>query len=68
MKEQIMTPKHELTELTDTELDVVCGGFLNGFGNIVTQTNNAVQVGVAIGGIGGLTNVAQILGQANFSI
>jgi hypothetical protein len=67
MKEQIMTPKHELTELTDTELDAVCGGILNGFGNFVTQLNNATQVGVAIGGIGGLTNVAQILGQANFS-
>ena len=44
----------EMRELTDTELDAVCGGFFN-FGNIVTQTNIATQVGVAIGGISGIT-------------
>jgi hypothetical protein len=64
-----MTPVREIpmSELTDTELDAVCGGILN-FGNIVTQTNTAVQVGVGIGGLGGLTSVAQFLGQANFSL
>ena len=63
----------EMRELTDTELDAVCGGFFN-FGNVVTQTNIATQVGVAIGGISGITGgnagnatVAQLLGQANFS-
>ena len=30
-REETMTPKHELTELTDRELDVVCGGILNGW-------------------------------------
>ena len=64
----------EMRELTDTELDAVCGGFLN-FGSLVTQTNIATQVGVAVGGISGLTggnagnaSVAQLLAQANFSI
>jgi hypothetical protein len=63
----------EMRELTDTELDAVCGGFFD-FGNIVTQTNIATQVGVAVGGISGITganagnaSVAQLLAQANFS-
>ena len=63
----------EMRELTDTELDAVCGGFFD-FGNIVTQTNIATQVGVAAGGISGITggnagnaSVAQLLAQANFS-
>jgi bacteriocin-like protein len=56
-----------MTELNDTELDAVSGGFLNGLGNITTQTNNAVQVGVAIGFGSLVTNVGQILAQANFS-
>ena len=57
----------KLIELNETELDEVSGGFLNGLGNITTQTNNAVQVGVAIGTLSGITNVGQILAQANFS-
>jgi hypothetical protein len=63
----------EMRELSDTELDAVCGGFFN-FGNIVTQTNIATQVGVAVGGISVLTGgnagnaaVQQVLGQLNFS-
>jgi hypothetical protein len=63
----------EMRELTDTELDAVCGGFFD-FGNIVTQTNIATQVGVAVGGISGITGgnagnatVAQLLAQANVS-
>ena len=62
-----------MRELTDTELDAVCGGFFD-FGNIVTQTNIATQVGVAVGGISGITGgnagnatVAQLLAQANVS-
>jgi len=63
----------EMRELTDTEVDAVCGGFFD-FGNIVTQTNIATQVGVAVGGISGITggnagnaSVTQLLGQLNFS-
>jgi hypothetical protein len=36
-------------------------------GNIVTQTNIAVPIGVAVGGLGSAA-VAQLVGQANFSI
>ena len=55
-----------LTELTDSELDAVCGGILNlgniiRFGNVV-QTNTAVQFGLAIGS--GAT-VAQFINQSN---
>ena len=64
---------NEMRELTDTELDAVCGGFFD-FGNIVTQTNIATQVGVAVGGVSGITGgnagnatVAQLLAQANVS-
>ncbi len=63
----------EMRELNDTELDAVCGGFFN-FANIVTQTNNAQQVGAAVGGNSFITfgnagnaAVAQVLGQANLS-
>ena len=63
----------EIRELSDTELDAVCGGFFN-FGNIVTQTNVATQVGIAVGGISVFTGgnagnaaVQQVLGQVNFS-
>jgi len=63
----------EIRELSDTELDAVCGGFFD-FGNIVTQVNLATQIGVAIGGISigtggnaGNAAVGQVLGQLNFS-
>ena len=62
----------EMRELTDTELDAVCGGFFN-FGNVVTQTNIATQIGVAVGGTSffspnsGNAAVAQFLAQANVS-
>jgi hypothetical protein len=63
----------EMRELIDVELDAVCGGFLD-FGNIVIQPNIATQVGVAVGGISGITggnagnaSVTQLLGQLNFS-
>ena len=60
----------EVRELIDTELDAVSGGFFD-FGNIVAQANNATQVGVALGGNGGIAGgnatVAQLLGQANVS-
>jgi hypothetical protein len=64
---------NEVRELIDTELDAVCGGLFD-FGNIVVQPNIATQVGVAVGGISGITGgnagnatVAQSLGQLNFS-
>jgi hypothetical protein len=53
-----------MSELTDAELDAVCGGVFN-LGNIITQTNTAVQVGLSFGG--GLNSVAQLIGQANYS-
>jgi hypothetical protein len=63
----------EMRELTDKELDAVCGGILN-FLNYVTQSNAAQQVGVALGGQSLITGgnsgnaaVAQVLGQLNFS-
>jgi len=59
------------TELTDMELDAVCGGFLN-FNNPVTQINTGLNIAVpVVFGSGGLSNVANItqqLEQANFSI
>jgi len=63
----------EMRELTDIELDAVCGGGLlfDSF-NIVVQPQIATQVGVAIGGFsvfgnGGNAVVPQALGQVNFS-
>jgi hypothetical protein len=66
-KEEVMLPV-ETSELIDTELDVVCGGFLNNFLNfgLVEQTNTAVPVAVKTGG-GGPTNILQEIGQENFS-
>jgi hypothetical protein len=54
-----------VSELTDTELDAVCGGLANFF-NSITQTNVAVPIGVAVGGLGGAA-VLQSVGQLNFS-
>jgi hypothetical protein len=68
-KEDVMS---ETRELTDKELDAVCGGgFFNSF-NTVVQPNIATQVGIAIGGFsvfgnGGNATVANVLGQVNFS-
>jgi hypothetical protein len=56
--------EHSMSELTDNELDSVCGGIFN-LGNILTQTNTAVQVGLSFGG--GLNSVGQLIGQANYS-
>jgi len=56
-----------VTELTDTELDGVCGGVLN-FLNGIAQVNVAVPIGVAVGGLfGSPAAVGQQLGQLNFS-
>ena len=59
-----MIPMRELpmSELTDTELDAVSGGFFD-FLNSVTQINTGVQVGVAA-----LGSVVQALGQSNISV
>jgi hypothetical protein len=62
----------EMRELTDKELDTVCGGgFFDSF-NIVVQPQIATQVGVAVGGSsvfgkGGNAAVTQWLNQANLS-
>ena len=42
------------TELTDTELDAVCGGLFD-FGNVVPQSNNAQNLNLTVLGIGGFT-------------
>jgi hypothetical protein len=57
-----------MSELTDTELDAVCGGLLNfNFASPVTQVNTASQVGVSVG-LGGLSAVLQSIRQANVNI
>jgi hypothetical protein len=56
--------EHSMSELTDAQLDAVCGGVFN-LGNFITQTNTAVQVGLAFGGA--LNSVGQLIGQANYS-
>jgi hypothetical protein len=66
----IEIPASELPvcELTDMELDVVCGGGLFGFSAINTGTQTAVPVviGNLIGGAN-VANVVQSMNQANFS-
>ena len=62
----------EMRELTDKELDAVCGGGFSDSFNIVVQPQIATQIGVAVGGFsvfgnGGNAAVAQMLGQMNFS-
>jgi hypothetical protein len=59
---------NEVRELTDGELDAVCGGGIVdiNFGNIAVNPQIATQVGFAIGGLsvfgkGGDASVAQIL-------
>jgi hypothetical protein len=54
-----------MTELTDTELDAVCGGILD-FGNVVPQNNSATNSAVTVLGVSGLT--AQAIGQQNVSL
>ena len=48
-----------MTELGDTELDAVSGGFLD-FGNIITQTNIGVNVALGLGSV-----IQQLIGQTN---
>jgi hypothetical protein len=72
-KEEIMIPVREtpMTELTDMELDAVCGGLLNfNFASPVTQTNVSTQTGVAvgIGGLGALGAVLQASRQTNINL
>ena len=65
----------EMRELTDKDLDAVCGGgfsFSDSF-NQVVQTNNAYQAGAAVGGSsvggnGGNATNTQWLKQFNISI
>jgi hypothetical protein len=60
----MITPQLRMIELTDTGLDAGCGGIFN-LGNIITQINTGVRVGLAFGG--GLNAVQQLLGQANYT-
>jgi bacteriocin-like protein len=48
-----------MTELSDTELDAVSGGFFN-FGNIITQTNIGVNLALGLG-----STIQQLIVQAN---
>jgi bacteriocin-like protein len=50
-----------MTELSDTELDAVSGGFFD-FGNIVAQSNTAANVNVSL-----LSAVQQVIAQSNSS-
>jgi hypothetical protein len=60
--------ERSMSELTDAELDAVCGGGFFNLPNIVTQTNTAVQVGLNFGGgLASPASIAQLIGQANFS-
>jgi hypothetical protein len=65
----------EMREMTDKELDTVCGGrfSISDSFNYVSQTNNATQVGAAVGGSsvfgnGGNATNTQWLKQFNISI
>jgi hypothetical protein len=55
----------ELIQLTDTELDFVCGGILD-FGNAVTQLNDASNFNMNVLGVGG--NTTQNITQSNTSL
>jgi hypothetical protein len=64
----------EMRQLTDKELDEVCGGTfsISDSFNIVVQPQIATQIGVAVGGSsvfgnGGSAFVGEVLGQVNFS-
>ncbi len=54
------------TELTDTELDAVCGGLLN-FGNIVAQSNGATNSNLNVFGVQ-LGSTVQAIAQGNASV
>jgi hypothetical protein len=41
-----------MTELTDTELDAVCGGVLD-FGNVITQINTGLNLNINVLSFGG---------------
>ena len=51
-----------MTELTDTELDAVSGGFLD-FGNPVIQVNTGLNLNLAV--LSATGPVAQAIGQGN---
>jgi hypothetical protein len=51
-----------MTELTDTELDAVCGGFLD-FGNPVIQINTGLNLNLGVLSASG--PVTQLIGQGN---
>ena len=51
-----------MTELTDTELDAVCGGVLD-FGNPITQINTGLNININVLSFG--TSANQFIGQGN---
>ena len=54
-----------MTELTDTELDAVCGGILD-FGNVIAQNNTAQNLNLGVLSASGAT--VQAIGQTNTSL
>jgi spore coat protein U-like protein len=57
-----------MTELADTELDTVCGGFLNfNWGNTVTQSNSAQNISVPVLNFGPVGATTQTISQTNSS-
>jgi hypothetical protein len=54
-----------MTELTDNELDAVCGGLFD-FGNAVWQNNSAQNINVGVLSLGGETE--QSIQQSNTSL
>ncbi len=52
-----------MTELTDTELDAVCGGSILDWGNAISQSNSANQTVMNVLGFSG--NTTQNLTQTN---
>jgi hypothetical protein len=57
-----MTDMCEMRELADTELDVVCGGFLNFNNSFNTLLQGNLQIAVVIGGRGFVTQLGGIVG------
>jgi hypothetical protein len=51
-----------MTELTDTELDAVCGGALD-FGNVITQINTGLNLNINVLSFG--TSAEQGISQGN---
>jgi hypothetical protein len=52
-----------MIELTDTELDAVCGGVLD-FGNVITQINTGLNLNISVLSFGGSSGQGILQGNA----